>query len=206
MNAAQVKRALRIRHARAAGEWECIEEAFSGFATYQTGGIDLLAVGVWKSAKVPGLLDCGKVTWDHTVSPAAVRRDSRNATVAYEVKVSRGDFRRELYGYEPKGQIRRPSVAPWPGKARWAIDHTNYFMFAVPAGLLHEDEIQRREPWIEPPRRGALYLPPEAGLVEVDERGCHVRVPAAFSEAEPWSRHETHELLRRAVYLAHRDS
>src|ERR1041384_3669339 len=52
--AAEVKAALRRRHPEGGGMWVCIDEAFSGIAN-GCGGIDLLAVGAWRSAKAPGL-------------------------------------------------------------------------------------------------------------------------------------------------------
>jgi hypothetical protein len=60
MTAREVKDAIRRRHGfhfatPRPGEWVCIEEAFSGFASVG-GGIDVLAVGVWRTAKVPGLV------------------------------------------------------------------------------------------------------------------------------------------------------
>lgn len=181
MKATDVKAALRKRHSIDA--WVCIEEAFSGFAT-MGGGIDLLAIGVWRSAKVAGL-------------PGAGRNDARNPIAAYEVKVSRADMRRELYGYRPgpnaKSWKTRP-VPPWPGKAAGALERSHYFVFAVPAGLLKDEEIERREP---PADGKGLWLPPEAGLVEVSERGCSARVEAPRrAEPEPWGRHEVAELLR----------
>lgn len=192
MSAAEVKGAIRRRHAGAA--WVCVEEAFSGYATLG-GGIDVLAMGAWRSAKVAGLRACGR--------RGAV--DTRNPIVAYEVKVSRSDFRRELYGYASGVRARSSAyVPPWPGKAQGALERSHYFVFATPRGLLHDDEIQRREPWKTLPRRGALYLPADVGLIEVDGRGCHVRAHATPREAQAWGRHETFELMRRVEYCSRR--
>jgi len=57
--AAEVKAALRRRHPESGGMWVCIDEAFSGIAN-GCGGIDLLAVGAWRSAKAPGLPGAGR--------------------------------------------------------------------------------------------------------------------------------------------------
>lgn len=192
VTAQDVKDALRGRHPATAGAWVCVEEAFSGFAS-TCGGIDLLAIGAWRSAKAPGL-------------PGAGRGDATNATVGYEVKVSRSDMRRELYGYQPgEGTKRNTRAVPkWPGKQQWALGHVHFFLFATPAGLLHQDEIERRVPWgDDAPRKGALYLPEGVGLVEIDGRGCHVRAAAERRDPQPWSRHQTHELMRRIEYTSY---
>jgi hypothetical protein len=197
VKAPEVKDALRRRHGYSVGPdgryscsngaWVCIEEAFSGFAS-PGGGIDLLAIGAWSTAKAPGLKGAG--------------RRVRNPIVAYEVKVSRSDYRREVNGYQPSAQAShltrvRGSVPPWPMKAYWALKRSNYFVFATPKGLLRDEEVERRER----PEGGGLWLPPEAGLVEVDERGwCEVRVPAEASEAEPITMHEAAELIRHALH------
>lgn len=191
--ATDVKLALRRRHPEHGGMWVCIEEAFSGIAN-GCGGIDLLAVGAWRSAKAPGLPGAGRRGGGWGGSPLV---DHTCVTVGYEVKVSRGDFRRELYGYQPTNPRAR-SVPKWPGKAELAMRLVHYFMFAVPQGLLHPDEIDRREPWgAEAPRRGALYVPAGVGLVEVNDRGCTVRLDAELREPRQWTRHEIAELLRR---------
>lgn len=83
MKAAEVKEALARRHGEKSGEWVGIEEAFCGFQT-AGGGIDFFAIGVWLSAKAPGLPGAGRAVI--------------NPVVSYEVKVSRSDFRKELYG------------------------------------------------------------------------------------------------------------
>lgn len=192
-SAAEVKEALRRRHPADRGMWVCVDEAFSGIAN-MCGGIDLLAVGAWKSAKAPGLPGAGK----YHRSP---RQDARNVTVAYEVKVSRSDFRRELYGYRSGPTAKKKkTVPPWPGKADIALSLVHYFMFAVPQGLLHPDEIARRTPWGDtPPRPGALYVPEGVGLVEINDRGCSVQVDATLRNPRPWTRHEVAELLRRVA-------
>jgi hypothetical protein len=185
MNAQEVKEALHRRHGcnGGSGEWVCIDEAFSGYST-ASGGIDTLALGVWRSAKAPGLENLSQIS---------------NAIVAYEVKVSRSDFRRELYGYQPgaKASYRTKHVLPWPGKAYWALEQSNYFVFAVPVGLLKPEEIERREPG----EKKELYVPAETGLVEVDDRGCFVRVkaPLTLTNERPFLKHQTAELIRHAT-------
>lgn len=207
LTSAQVEEALRRRHPT--GEWVCVDEAFSGFASYGTGGIDLLAIGAWKTAKAPGLPGCGKVNRDYRGNDPSDWQeiDARNPLVGYEIKVSRSDFKREIYGYTPGEGASRSSrrVPRWPAKAQFALERVHFFVFATPRGLLFDDEIARREPWGEgeAPRRGALYLPAGVGLVEVDASGCTVRQPAVLRpNPVPWTRHETHELLRRADYRA----
>jgi hypothetical protein len=184
MKAADVKAALKRRHGvdGTSGEWVAIEEAFCGWAS-SGGGIDLLAIGAWKSAKVPGCPGSGRGTACHPV-------------VAYEVKVSRADYRREILGYEPgpDASYRTRAVPPWPGKAFWALRRSHYFFFAVPEGLLTEEELARREP-----DGRKLWVPPEAGVVTVSARGCHVAVPARQREAEPLVAAEVAELIRHAV-------
>jgi hypothetical protein len=69
--------------------------------------------------------------------------------VAYEIKVDRGDFRREL-------QL-------WPRKAQAGLELGHQFIFAVPRGLLRDDELQAHGPDLEGKR---LWVPAEAGLVE----------------------------------------
>lgn len=196
LTAAEVKQALRRRHgcdrvgdlSGLPGAWVCIEEAFAGWAS-AGGGTDLFAIGAWRSAKAPGLKGAGRHPWV-------------NVTVAYEVKVSRADFRRELYGYEPKSKEwdwpKRPprSVPPWPNKAHFALERSNYFLFAVPAGLLSEEEIERRQ---RPEGGTGLWLPPETGLIEVDHQGCRARVDAPARECRPLTAHETAELIRYAL-------
>lgn len=194
MKAPEVKAAIARRHGsdNASGAWVCIEEAFSGFAR-SGGGIDVLALGVWQTAKLAGLPKAGRFgaigsDWDAT-----------NPIVAYEVKVSRADMRRELYGYQPgpKAKPGTRSVPPWPTKQHFALDASHYFMFAVPKGLLKDEEINRRE---KPADGKGLWLPSETGLIEVDGGGCHVRVDAPLrSSPKRRSRHEVAELFRHVT-------
>jgi hypothetical protein len=185
MTAVEVKEAIWRRHGcfGGSGEWVCINEAFSGFAS-MGGGIDVFAIGVWSTAKAKGL-------------PGAGKHPHRNVTVAYEVKVSRADFRREVNGYEPGSGCKwnTRAVPPWPNKAYWALERSNYFMFATPAGLLTPEEIGRRKR----PEDGGLWLPPEAGLIEVTGTGCIVRELAPLRECRPLTTHETAELIRHAI-------
>lgn len=185
MQASEVKAAIHRRHGcdSSSGQWVCVDEAFSGYSA-ATGGIDTLAIGVWRTAKAPGLSGAGRVV--------------RNAIVAYEVKVSRSDLRRELYGYQPGegASYRSRPVPKWPGKALWALAHSHYFLFAVPAGLLKPDELDRREPTDD--RR--LYVPPECGLLEVDGGGCKIRVEAEpRHHPTPFTAHQSAELIRHAI-------
>lgn len=191
LTARDLRRELRHRHGlrdgvtRGDGQWVCITEAFSGWAS-EGGGVDLLALGAWATAKVPGLVACGRRT-------GAV--DTSYPIVAYEIKVSRADFRRELHGYQPADPATR-SVPAWPGKALHALRRAHYFVFATPAGLLTDEEISRRE---RPANGRGLWLPAEAGLIEVTERGCEVRAPAMPTCAEQLPRGVVHELIRTAL-------
>ena len=195
MNAAEVKAALTRRHSARDGEWVCIEEAFSGFTSI-SGGIDLLAIGAWQTAKVQGLPNSGKRDRE-SVPPAW---DATYPIVAYEVKVSRADMRRELYGYRPGPNAKwtTRSAPPWPDKQDDALRQSHYFVFAVPKGLLKDEEVERREP---PEDGKGLWLPPEAGLVEVTEGGrCLVRVKAPRRECPPpLPRAQIAELVRHAL-------
>jgi hypothetical protein len=201
VRATEVKEALRRRHGAdgGSGEWVCIEEAFSGWSSGGR-GIDLLAIGAWQTAKAPGLPGAGRSHLRYVTGEGLDRStDARYPIVAYEVKVSRADFRRELYGYEPGEGVRRwrsRPVPPWPGKARLALERSHYFMFATPAGLLTDDELALRE---RPEDGKGLWLPAEAGLVEVDGRGCAVRVPAPRRVPRPLTVAEVANLIRHAV-------
>lgn len=198
--ATDVEAALRRHHAnQGTGAWVCIDEALSGYA----GGIDLLAIGAWRSSKTPALI----------VPKSGGAVDVTYPLVAYEIKVSRSDFRKELVGSEMKRTKRGWSYGhgPWPAKAERAIERSNYFLFAVPAGLLHDDEIERRAPWqtetdallpVSAPRKGALWLPEGVGLVEVSTKGVRVRVKAPPRNAQPLTRGENAEIMRRIDYRA----
>lgn len=194
MTAADVKAALRRRHGceGGSGEWVCIEEAFSGWQS-AGGGVDLLAIGAWRSAKAPGL-------------PGAGRRGAAHSVVSYEVKVSRSDYAREVNGYQPGPNTswRTRPVPPWPAKAQFALERSHYFMFATPRGLLKPWEIKLRarpEAHLDLSiPKCSLWLPPEAGLLEVDTAGrCHVVVPAVRTEARAFTVPETAELLRHGI-------
>lgn len=210
MPAGAVKAALASYYAARAGEWVTIEEALDGWAN-GFGGIDLLALGVWKTAKVKGLQGVDT----RATAPG-------NARVAHEVKVSRTDFRKELYGYKPgpdalagfeqrvrdfrargsRGEPPRPprESPAWPDKQLRALAISDYFVFVTPRGLLHEDEATRYHPWGDnAPRPGALWVPAEAGLWEVDHNGVTVVRSAPRREGSPLTRHETHELIRKAL-------
>lgn len=198
LTAADVKAALRARHGcpldrPGKGRWVCIEEALNGI-TNTSGGIDLLTLGAWASAKEPWLVRAGDGRAFGSCNGEWVA-GTRYPIVAYEVKVSRSDFRRELYGYEPKSGTRTRGSAPWPAKAERALGLSHYFLFATPAGLLKPDEYARRER----PEDGGLWLPPEAGLIEVTPGGrVHTLVKAPARPLEhPMTRAELHELMRR---------
>lgn len=195
MNATDIKAALIRRHSAREGEWVCVEEAFSGW-TSRSGGIDLLAIGAWQTAKAKGLPGCGLKARPRygNLEPRTV--DTSYPMVAYEVKVSRADFRRDLYG--PGTKAKPAPIKAWPYKQADALAQSHYFMFAVPKGLLKDDEIELRMP----PQQGrGLWLPPEAGLIEVSESGrCFVRVDAPRRECPPpLPRAMIAELLRHGL-------
>lgn len=191
MTAAEVKAALRRRHRSPQdGAWACVEEACCGWNSRGTGGIDLLAIGAWKTAKVKGAIRCG----DRAAGTSF-------PVVAYEVKVDRSDFRRELEGRpaQPRKGRRhaRAATGAWPEKAQYALDRSNYFFFAVPRGLLSDEEIEMTNPW----KKGKLWVPSVAGLIEVGEAGrCYVRRDAT-PNANPkiFTSGEIGELVRHAL-------
>lgn len=102
--------------------------------------------------------------------------------VAYEVKVSREDFRNDLKA--------------WPGKQRYAMQMSHQWLFAVPAGLLNDDEIRSKGPddvyaqlaLARPRCRSPLWVPERAGLAEVHPRGRVV------IRRRPETRHTVEEL------------
>lgn len=112
MTAQEVKDALRRRHPatqlingkQVPGGWTTIEEWM---------GIDLLAFSAHATPQSGGV------------------RGVRYPRVGYEVKVSRGDLRRELLA---------------PRKRALASKFCNAFYFAVPKGLLTDDEVAFQEP------------------------------------------------------------
>lgn len=73
--------------------------------------------------------------------------------LAFEVKVSREDFKKELRD---------------PEKRKNAVECSNQFYFAAPQGLIHASD-----------------LPPEAGLVEIDEKGESSITVQADHRTEP---------------------
>lgn len=219
MKAADVKAALRRRHGAEtdSGEWVVVEEAFCGW-TSGGGGIDLLAVGAWATAKAPGLPGAGRINAERRSPPRVLDgdgtveeyvpprdEDARHPIVAYEVKVSRADLRRELYGYRkgPNASYKTRNVPAWPGKAHLALSVAHYFMLAVPRGLLTAEEEAQRGPWpadwLAAHDARPLWVPEEAGLLEVDSGGCRVVVPAPRRVPRPIERGEMAELLRHAV-------
>lgn len=96
-----------------------------------------------------------------TQHPAQGSKGGAYPVVGYEVKVSRADYRSELKK---------------PEKRADALKFCNEFYFAVPRGLLRDDEIDTAAP----PELGepSLYVPDDVGLVLVDGRGCRVVKPA----------------------------
>lgn len=182
--AADIKAGIARRHGcnGGSGAWVCINEALSGFAC-PGGGIDTLALAVHQRVAIGGCPGAG--------------RKIPNPVVAYEVKVSRADMRRELNGYTPGPTAKWPTrhVPAWPGKAHHALLRSNYFLFATPPGLLKPEEIQRRER----PEDGGLWLPAETVLTNLDQPGTRVIVPAPARDCQPLTVHETAELIRHAV-------
>ena len=90
--------------------------------------------------------------------------------IAVEIKMSRGDFTRE---------IKRPK------KRHRALRYSNQFYFAAPKGLIKPSE-----------------LPPEAGLLEVDEHGgVHEAIPAPYRETFPPTWEFMAAVMRRIDWL-----
>jgi hypothetical protein len=144
MTAAEVRQALRTRwHGQAYAtfpELACGTGASDGANTT----IDLWVMALWPSDNL--------------------RR------IAVEIKVSRGDYLRE---------IKRPN------KRKRALRYSNQFYFATPKGLLKPEE-----------------LPPEAGLIEVDDQGTtHEVVPAPYRETFPPTWEFMAAVMRRLDWL-----
>jgi hypothetical protein len=96
--------------------------------------------------------------------PAQGSNGGSYPVVGYEVKVDRGDYRSEL---------RKPE------KRQHALTICNEFYFAVPRGLLRDDEIDATaQPELGEP---SLWVPGDVGLVVVDGRGCRVAKPAPLN-------------------------
>lgn len=195
MTAADVKEAIHKYHGMHTGDgmWTCVNEAFSGWSS-AGGGVDVMAFAAWQSAKATCLEGSGlyktKNKW---------KIDTRWPTVAYEVKVSRADYKRELWGYRPgpKASYRTKAVPPWPHKAHFAIERSHYFVFAVPQGLLTDEEIARRA---KPMDGKSLYLPANCGLVEVRPTGTiKVRAKAVPTAARPLTAGEVGEVIRHGL-------
>lgn len=113
LTAGDVLTALRKRHPRST-QWVFLTEvAFAtGFGKGSDNHIDAMAFNCWPSAGLD--------------------------RIAYEVKVSREDYKRELKD---------------PGKRQNAVEHSNHFFFAAPAGLIDVED-----------------LPIDCGLIEVNEK------------------------------------
>lgn len=164
------------------GAWVGIAEAFSGPIS-AGGGIDYLAIGAQRSAKASGMSlrrvgDSEDEEAGMTRRAKTIRR-VKYPIVAHEIKVSRSDARRELYGSKKsRGRI----TGPWPYKAYFALQRSNYFFFVTPKGLFRDQEVSART---APENNKGLWLPPEAGLIEVDGRGCSCRVAAPILENPP---------------------
>lgn len=76
-----------------------------------------------------------------------------------------------------------------PEKRAHALEVSNQFLFATPKGLLRPGE-----------------LPPECGLVEVDEAGrSRVKVKAPMREARPFNEDEVASLLRMDLFRSGAD-
>jgi hypothetical protein len=67
--------------------------------------------------------------------------------LAFEIKVSRGDFRQELKK---------------PMKRRWALRYSNLFYFVAPPGLLKPEELPLEAGLMEPNAKGQLAVSSEA--------------------------------------------
>lgn len=235
MDAADVRQALRAHHGSddGSGQWVCIDEPFGGWHSGPGGPVDMLAIGAWATAKAPGFTRCGQkwtITEVADLEPdpfsasgwrreggtelTKVQYDTRYPVVAYEIKTSRSDMRRELYGYQPSDSAKRGrfgrrkrGTRPWPNKARWALDRSHYFVFAVPKGMLTEEEkklrFARADDLPEELRqkgKRALFVPPTIGLFEITEDGkVEATISARPTIARTWTPGEVAGLIRHAV-------
>lgn len=190
LTARDVLDALRRRHGceTGNGKWSVVEEAFCGWNS-SGGGIDLFAIAAWQSARVPGLAPSPRGE-THVPTP-------QHHVIAYEVKVSRSDYRREVNGTGPS-RTHPYGKAGWPSKASHALARSHHYFFAVPKGLLTDEEIDR--PFPVPGDRGPLWLPPEAGLLEVGPKGgVTVKRPAPRRAARALTVGEVAEIIRHAL-------
>jgi hypothetical protein len=111
---------------------------------------------------------------------------TRYPRVGYEVKVSRSDYRAEIGN-------------PYKRSTARAMCHE--FYFAVPAGLLKPEEIERRgststQLVLDGP---GLWVPDDVGLITVDGRGCKVRhASPVVKDPEPpfYGERGLHDLIR----------
>lgn len=103
ITAAVVKELLRLRHAEPVGAWAYFPEFTPGIGYASPGvetRIDAWAMNVWPS--------------------------NGYTTIAYEIKVSRSDFLRELKD---------------PDKRAWALRFSDEFYFVAPRHLIHPKEL-----------------------------------------------------------------
>lgn len=103
VTAAVIKQLLRARHAEPVGAWAFFDEFIPGIGYASTGSdtrLDGWAMNVWPS--------------------------NGYRTIAYEIKVSRSDFLREMKD---------------PGKREWALTFTDEFYFVAPRHLIDPKEL-----------------------------------------------------------------
>lgn len=103
VTAAVIKQLLRARHAEPVGAWAFFDEFMPGIGMAATGAgvrLDGWAMNVWPSKGY--------------------------RTIAYEIKVSRSDFLREMKD---------------PGKRAWALTFTDEFYFVAPRHLIDPKEL-----------------------------------------------------------------
>lgn len=115
---------LRHHHTTKQNQWATFVELRNGTGMHSITGIDFFAVNTWPSKHFH--------------------------TIAYEIKVSRSDFAKELQ---------------WPDKRAFAESVANQCMFVVPNGLVRPDEVP--EGW------GLIYA--DAGGLKTVKHGTQKR-------------------------------
>lgn len=147
ITAHNIKKLLHLRHAaprNGLGGWAVFDEFIPGTGTSSSAGsrIDVWAMNVWPSGGF--------------------------VTIAYEIKVSRGDFLREL-----KDDHKRD----------WALTFSDEFYFVAPKDLIKPDELPDNSGLIE------VAWVMARGMYEIGDKRYNMRVktkaPARAKAASP---------------------
>lgn len=131
ITASTIKTLLRLRHSEPLGAWAFFDEFIPGTGTAPSASsrIDGWAINVWPSGGF--------------------------VTIAYEIKISRGDFLRELKD---------------PRKRDWALTFSDEFYFVAPYGLIDRAELPADCGLVEVSKVGAR------GMYVIGEQRYNMRV------------------------------